>query len=193
MKLRLGFALAILVLLQPAASAEERILGFASEVAIRPDGGLQVDETITVKVEHNRINRGIFRDFPTRYEDHRGTRVVVPFEVVSVHRDGQPENYGVERLANGERVRIGREEQMLSLGVHEYRIVYRTARQLGFFDRHDELYWNVTGNGWPFVIERATARVRLPQPVPADRLSAEAYTGPQGARGHDATVSVATG
>jgi hypothetical protein len=194
MSLRLGLALAaILVLLPPAASAEERILSFASEVAIRPDGGLQVDETITVKVEHNRINRGIFRDFPTRYEDHKGTRVVVPFEVVSVHRDGQPENYGVERLANGERVRIGREEQMLSLGVHEYRIVYRTARQLGFFDRHDELYWNVTGNGWPFVIERARARVRLPQPVPADRLSAEAYTGPQGARGRDATVSVAAG
>jgi uncharacterized membrane protein YgcG len=195
MKLRFGlaFAAAALVLLQPVASAEERILSFASDIAIRLDGGLRVDETITVQVEGNRIKRGIFRDFPTRYENHRGTRVVVPFEVVSVQRDGKPENYTIERLDNGVRVRIGRAEQMLELGTHEYRIVYRTARQLGFFDGHDELYWNVTGNGWPFTIERATARVQLPQLVPADRLKAEAYTGPQGARGHDATASVEPG
>ena len=195
MRLRFGLALAAtaLAFLPAATSAEERILSFASDVAIRPDGGLRVNETITVQVEHNRIKRGIFRDFPTRYENHRGTRVVVPFEVVSVQRDGKPENYSLESLTNGVRVRIGRAEQMLELGTHEYRIVYRTARQLGFFDGHDELYWNVTGNGWPFTIERATARVQLPQLVPADRLKAEAYTGPQGARGHDATASVEAG
>ncbi len=195
MRLRVGLALAAtaLALIPAVASAEERILSFASDVAIRPDGGLRVNETITVQVEGNRIKRGIFREFPTRYENHRGARVVVPFDVVSVQRDGKPENYSLETLANGVRVRIGRADQMLELGTHEYQIVYRTARQLGFFDGHDELYWNVTGNGWPFTIERATARVQLPQLVPADRLKAEAYTGPQGARGHNATASVEAG
>lgn len=183
---------AAFVLSQPA-SAEERILDFASEVAIRADGTVVIDETIRVNAERNRITRGIFRDFPTRYEDRRGVRVVVPFEVVSVHRNGEPENYSMETLANGERVRIGRADRPLDLGVHEYRIVYRTARQLGFFDKHDELYWNVTGNGWPFTIERATARVTLPRAVPIDQLSAEAYTGPQGTRGRNARASVAPG
>ena len=28
---------------------------------------------------------------------------------------------------------------------------------MGFFADHDELYWNVTGNGWDFEIDRATA------------------------------------
>jgi uncharacterized membrane protein YgcG len=177
----------------PASGAHERILDFASDIALQPEGGLLVTETIAVQVEGQRIKRGIFRDFPTRYQDRRGANVIVPFDVVSVHRDGEPENYRVEPLDNGVRVRIGRAEHLLPPGAHEYRIVYRSSRQLGFFERHDELYWNVTGNGWEFAIEHASARVRLPQAVPADRLSAEAYTGPQGARGREASASVATG
>ena len=186
-------ATAVLALLSPAAPAAERILDYVSDVAIRPDGALEVTESITVQVERDRIKRGIYRDFPTRYENRRGTRVVVPFDVISVRRNGQSENYSLEQLANGVRVRIGNADRLLDPGVHEYQLVYRTARQIGFFDQHDELYWNVTGNGWAFAIERAKAHVRLPQPVPADRLSGEAYTGPQGAKGRDATASVANG
>jgi Predicted membrane protein (DUF2207) len=33
---------------------------------------------------------------------------------------------------------------------------------LTFFDTHDELYWNVTGNGWEPPIERVTAEIDLP-------------------------------
>ena len=35
-------------------------------------------------------------------------------------------------------------------------------RQIRFFEGHDELYWNVTGNGWDFAILEAVAEVRLP-------------------------------
>ena len=66
-----------------------------------------------------------------------------------------------------------------------YEIRYRTDWQLGFFADHDELYWNVTGNGWEFMIERATATVVLPQGLPASSLSLDGYTGPQGAQGRD--------
>ena len=46
-------------------------------------------------------------------------------------------------------------------------------RQLGFFDDFDELYWNVTGNGWEFVIEKVEALVVLPPG--ADVLKSAAY------------------
>jgi hypothetical protein len=183
----------VLALCGAASVAQERILDFASDVSIDANGSLLVVETIVVQVEGQQIKRGIFRDFPTRYQNHRGLTVVVPFEVLNVQRDGTAEQYKVEPLNNGMRVRIGNPQQMLPRGPHMYRISYRTGRQLGFFERHDELYWNVTGNGWPFVIDRVSAWVRLPQPVPADKLSAEVYTGPQGARGRDAKVSVADG
>ncbi|HTG78513.1 MAG TPA: hypothetical protein VL553_02820, partial [Sphingomicrobium sp.] len=51
-------ALAALLLSQ-AAAAEERILSFDSQVAIRKDGSLDVTETIRVRVENVVINHGI--------------------------------------------------------------------------------------------------------------------------------------
>jgi uncharacterized membrane protein YgcG len=166
-----------------AAGAQERITAFHSDIRIEADGALAVTETIEVEAAGQSIKRGILRDFPTDYRDRAGNRVRVPFEVDAVLRDGTPERWATEQLSNGVRVRIGRADVMLPPGRHTYEIRYRTARQLGFFDRHDELYWNVTGNGWTFAIDQATARVTLPRVVPAAQLSAEAYTGPQGAQG----------
>ena len=51
---------------------------------------------------------------------------------------------------------------------------YRTTRQLGFFDDHDELYWNVTGNGWDFPIDAASATVALPGAIAPSHLHVEA-------------------
>src|SRR5690606_26758593 len=64
------------------------------------------------------------------------------------------------------------------------------SRQLGFFDNHDELYWNVTGTGWAFAIESATARVHLPSEVAEDALQLDYYTGPQGSRAKNASAIV---
>ena len=51
---------------------------------------------------------------------------------------------------------------------------------MGYFADHDELYWNVTGNGWGFPIDRASARVVLPADVPPADVRMEAYTGAAG-------------
>jgi hypothetical protein len=177
----IGLLVALLLLPIPS-SAAERVLDFHSEIRIARDGALTVTEMITVQAEGRQIRRGILRDFPTGYRDRLGNRVRVPFEVLEVTRNGQPEPYALERLRNGVRVRIGSPDVLLRFGPHEYRIVYRTARQIGFFDGHDELYWNVNGTGWTFAFDRISAEVRFDQRVPADELKVEAYTGPQGSR-----------
>jgi uncharacterized membrane protein YgcG len=82
---------------------------------------------------------------------------------------------------------------MLPRGRHVYRIQYRTRFQVGFFDAHDELYWNVNGNGWTFAMDEISAEVTLPQAVPAAQLKAEAYTGTFGARGHSYEAAVRDG
>jgi uncharacterized membrane protein YgcG len=117
----------------------------------------------------------------------------VTFDVESVRRDGAAEPWRTEPLDNGVRVRIGAADRLLPPGAHRYEIRYRTTRQLGFFDDHDELYWNVTGNGWNFAIDRAHARVTLPRAVPREQLRAEAYTGAFGARERDYRAQVADG
>ena len=176
--------LALLFAAAPAA-AQERVLEFHSDLRIGAGGDLHVTERIVVQAEGREIKRGIFRDFPTDYRDRLGARVKVPFEVLAVSRNGATEPWTLQKLSNGARVRIGSANRMLPRGRHEYEIIYRTARQLGFFGKHDELYWNVNGNGWVFPMDRISAEVKLPEPVPADRIRVEAYTGPQGARGRD--------
>ena len=179
----LGCLLALWILPGIAAQAAEVILDFRSELQVEPDASLMVTETIAVRAEGNEIRRGIYRDFPTDYRDGHGNRMRVGFDVLGVERDGRPEPFHTARQGNGVRVYMGEADRMVTPGEHSYRLRYRTDRQLGFFTEHDELYWNVTGNGWAFPIERASARVSLPLSVPWERIQVEGYTGPQGARG----------
>ena len=177
-----AFALA----LPGTAAADERILHYLSDVAVEADGTLDVTETIRVRSEGNRIDHGIYRDFPTRYRNRVGSEVRVGFEVVGVTRDGADEPYETMRQGNGVRVRVGDAETHVPPGEHVYSLHYRTTRQLGFFDDHDELYWNATGNGWIFPIDLAEARIRLPRPVLFGERTV--YTGPQGSTVGDAEV-----
>ena len=183
----------LLLVVASLAQAEERITAFESTLAIQADGTLQVTEAIRAFAEGNQIKRGIFRDFPTDYRDNHGTRVQVAFDVTSVTRDGSPEKFFTERKGNGVRLYIGDKDVTIPPGEHAYVIRYRTTRQIGFFDEHDELYWNVTGNGWIFPIEAASADVTLPTAVPAAKLRMEGWTGYQGSTGKAIEASVRDG
>ncbi|HEX8482282.1 MAG TPA: DUF2207 domain-containing protein [Allosphingosinicella sp.] len=179
--------LAALALLWPAAaSADERILHYFSDVLVNADASVEVTETIRVRSEGARIDHGIYRDFPTRYISRAGSRMQVGFEVLGVQRNGSDEPWHTERLGNGVRVYAGDAETHVPAGEHVYSIRYRTTRQLGFFKDHDELYWNATGNGWDFPIDVAEARIRLPEAVPF--LQRAFYTGPQGSTAANARV-----
>jgi hypothetical protein len=168
----------------------EAIRQFDSRVVLAADGSMTVTETITVNSAGNKIQRGIFRDFPTLYRARWGLRVKVPFDVQEVLRDGVSERFRTAEPSNGVRVYIGSADHLLPPGQYTYTIKYRTDRQLGFFADHDELYWNATGNGWDFPIDSATASVVLPAKVPPDKLKLEVYTGPQGSKAHHATAEV---
>ena len=174
----------------PAAAARpsERILSFDSRIAVNADAGMQVTETIRVLSTGEQIRRGIFRDFPTTYKDRTGNRYTVGFIPQAVLRDGNPEDWHAEQLANGIRIYMGRKDHLLPPGEHTYTLTYATDRQLGFFADHDELYWNVTGNGWAFSIDSASATVTLPPETPEVSLL-EAYTGPAGAKGANYTAT----
>ena len=161
-------------------AAVEEILKFESNVSVLANRSLLVRESITVRAEGNQIRRGIYRDFPTDYQDKLGNRYRVNFEVDSVMRNGLAEAYKTERKGNGVRIYIGHEDVILSPGEYRYEISYKTDRQLGFFDHHDELYWNVTGTGWAFPIRTAEATIKLPEFVDPAELRLDGYTGPQG-------------
>ena len=183
-------AVAVLALLAGATAApaqSERILNFKSHIVVNPDASMTVTEGITVQATgQGEIKRGIIRDFPTTYRDRLGNTVTVGFKVEEVLRDGRAEPYHTESAANGVKIYIGQKDVFLRSGVYTYTIRYRVDRELGFFKDFDELYWNVTGNGWTFAIDRAEAYIELP--AGAKILSSAAYTGSQGEKGQDFTV-----
>ena len=182
-----------LLLLSANASAVEEILGFHSVITVNQDGTMTVRETIAVKAEGRKIKRGIYRDFPTIYKDRMGNHYSVKFDVISVERNGQREDYHTKPQSNGIRVYFGHKNRYLRHGEHEYVLTYRTSRQLGFFKDHDELSWNVTGNGWDFAIQTASASVRLPGSVDPSTIRVEGYTGSYGSSGQDYQAGVEDG
>ncbi|MDQ2701318.1 MAG: DUF2207 domain-containing protein [Pseudomonadota bacterium] len=190
--LRAALAVPLLALALAAlpARAQERIIAYDSDVVVAADGSLDVTERITVRAEGDNIRRGIYRDFPTRYKDRHGNRVVVDFDMLGVTRNGQPEPWFTEQLGNGVRINTGNDDYLDVPADYTYELHYRTTRQLGFFDDHDELYWNAIGHGWAFPIERGSVQVRFPQSVPVADMQALAYTGAQGERGSAAIATL---
>ena len=180
-----GALLALMVSIAAPAHGAERILAFDAAIEVHADGSMRVTETIRVQAEGREIRRGIYRDLPTTYRGVLGRRVTVAYTDIVVLRNGAPEPHHRTAVDDGIRIYVGDKNRFVDPGVHTYTLSYRTDRQLGFFEDHDELYWNVTGNGWSFPIDEASASVRLPPQVPGVAITVEAYTGPAGAKGQD--------
>lgn len=171
------------------SAASERITRYISSIHVNEDGSMIVNEEITVFAAGQNIKRGIYRDFPLYYKDRSGNNINVQFEILDIEKDGKDEPFHTENLRNGLRIYIGSKDVYLQRGYYTYTISYRTDRQLGFFDEHDELYWNVTGNGWLFPIEYARCSIFLPDGIGPDDIRVDAFTGAMGETGGSYSIT----
>src|SRR6202035_628556 len=64
---------------------------------------------------------------------------------------------------------------------------YQVRNGLKFFEDHDELYWNVTGDEWDVPLGNASAQILLPEGVTGIRTNE--FTGSYRSRGQDAEVT----
>lgn len=176
------FTIGLFLFCSPASAAHtpEVINSFDSYIEVASSSKLSVIEQITVTAANLEMRHGIYRDFPTRYIDETGKSHYSSFNVLRVMRDGSDIPYSVKTQSNGKRVYMGDTNIDLAPGKHKYLLAYETTNQLKFFPDHDELYWNVTGNGWSFPINRATANITLPHG--AKMLQQSGYVGPQGSK-----------
>jgi len=181
------FWVLVFLLLPLSAEAEENILLFSSTARVYEDFSLEVREDITVNVEGKEIRRGIYREFPTEYRDEKGDVVRIGFSVETVLLNGEKLPYRTERRNEGSyRVYLGDPDAFAPRGPQTYTLVYVVTGVIGFFDDHDELYWNVTGNGWSFRIDKARFSLSLPDEAPFDMIYF--FTGLYRARGKDARI-----
>ena len=156
----------------------ERIINFHSDIVIDATGMMRVTESIKVYAAGRDIKRGIVRCIPVYRTDKYGVKKKMDINILSVICNGHSEKYRTENAGDNKEIFIGDAKVSLKSGVYEYVITYETPGQVGFFDTFDEIYWNVTGNEWEFIIERASASITLPNN--AESISTSCYTGPEG-------------
>ncbi len=175
----LGLVLFTASFVSPAYAAEV-IHSYHSDIYVEADAQLTVKETIIVNAEGRKIKRGIYRDLPMYYIRDDGTYKFTKLKVLGVKRNGQKEPYFIRRQGGWKRIYIGEKEVHIPHGKHIYEITYSVDRMVGFWDGFDEIYWNVTGNGWAFPIEQASAKVFPPLNAPI--LQHRYYTGYRGSK-----------
>ena len=166
----LVLAAALLGLAAPAAAQRTLVIQrFAAEIAVGADGSVVVDETIVPRFTGSW--NGIFRTIPVEYRTPQGLNYTLRLRVEAVTDDeGRALDYESSRERHYRKLKIwvpGAQDATRTV-----RIRYRVDNALRFFEEHDELYWNVTGDEWEVPIESASAFVQLPAGVSGVRATA---------------------
>lgn len=173
--------------LAPIAGARElRIEQFDSKIFVQSNGTIDVTETIDVSFIGSW--NGLYREIPIEYVTPQGLNYSLFLDVKRV-TDGEGNTLKYE----SSRVRHYRKLKIYVPGARDARktivIEYTVSDALRFFEDHDELYWNVTGDEWDVPIHSATAEIYLPEGTTGIR--ANQFTGAYRSREQEADVEIA--
>jgi uncharacterized membrane protein len=156
----------------------EQIDSFDATIRVQADASLAVTETIDYDFGAQQ-RHGIYRNIPMRYAA-RGGNYNLRLEDISV-KDAQGGSYAfsVSDSGSDKVIKIG-DADLFVTGKKTYVISYMVRRAVNYFEDHDEIYWNVTGNGWTVPIAASSAHVILPQSIDRGSVSTACHAGPSG-------------
>jgi uncharacterized membrane protein YgcG len=158
-----------------AQSATESVLQFDTTATIAPDASVHVQEHIVYDFGTAQ-RHGIYRTIPVRYQTQTGNITITLSDITVADQVGKQYAFSTSFSGNDEEIKIGDANVLLS-GTKTYVVSYTVSRAIGYFNDHDELYWNVTGNGWQVPVSQASAHVVLPAQVAQGTISADCFVG----------------
>jgi uncharacterized membrane protein YgcG len=170
-----------------AASASARqlkIQKFSAEIFVQPDAALDVTETI----EANFIGvwHGLYRSIPIEYVTPQGFNYTLFVKLEgATDAAGRPLKVESSRERHYLKWKIYIDDA--TDAVRTITLHYRVTNGLKFFEDHDELYWNVTGDEWDVPLENVSAQILLPSGVTGIRASD--FTGSYGSRAQNAEAT----
>ena len=181
----LALFLLVLAITASASARQLKINSFSAEIFVQPDSSLDVTETVEV----NFIGawHGLYRTIPVNYTTPEGFNNSLFVKLKEV-TDGAGHSLKVESSRQGAYLKWKIYVDDATDVVRTLHIHYEVRSALNFFEDHDELYWNVTGNQWDVPLGDARATIYLPTGVTG--LHADDYTGGYGSRAQDASVTV---
>src|SRR5271166_1754778 len=170
----------------PASARDWRIARFDTHMSVAQDGTAAVSERLDVVFVGS--FHGIYRDIPIEYPGPHGSNYTLFLKVTGVtDGEGNKLKYDSSTQNGNRHLKIYIPDAVNT--TRTVQINYRVTNAVRWFDGHDELYWNVTGNDWPVPIDSASATISFPANT-AGELRAQAFTGVYGSQGQDASVQV---
>jgi uncharacterized membrane protein len=160
------------------ALAAEKVENFDVTMRINSDASIDVAESIAY--DFGSLERhGIYRDIPIKYAARGGNYNLRISDISVADNLGSAYSFTVSNKGDYRSIQIGDADKLVS-GVKTYVIRYKIKRAINYFDDHDELYWNVTGNKWVVPIRHASAKVYLPKDALGDSLDTLCFVGHSG-------------
>lgn len=185
--MRYYFTLLIGLLFFQLNAQQESIKNFSAELTVQTDGSVVVEETITVYANGKEIKRGITRALHRRPIGEDAATNRFDYEVLSVTRNGVEEGYHT-KSENGYRViYVGKKDVILDPGTYTYTVKYRSDDQVYFLEGIDEIRWPLIGTNGRLPVEEASTTINFPSGT--ELINSSCYTGGDGSRESDCTVS----
>jgi len=170
-----------------ARAKELRIENFDAHIVVSSNGTIDVTETIRAHFIGTNWH-GLYRSIPVEYVTPQGLNYTLFLDVKQVtDGSGHRLKYDSNRVRHYRKLKIYIPDADNS--VQTISIEYTISDAVKFFEDHDELYWNVTGDEWDVPIQSAHAQIILP--AGASNIRATAFTGVYGSRAKEAEIDVA--
>ena len=183
-----GRALLALLFSIAAPAAAQRSLEierFDARITVNADGTIDVLESLRAKFTGSW--NGIYRKVPVAYRTAQGFKWTVRLDLVSA-TDGEGQALRTETSREGHFVQYKMWIPGAVDAVKSVVLRYRVHNALRFFEDHDELYWNVTGDEWDVALGDVSAAIELP--AGATGVRATAFNGIYGSTSRDAAATV---
>ncbi|CAN5607490.1 hypothetical protein BH09PLA1_BH09PLA1_15790 [soil metagenome] len=175
--MRFRLFVATLIITAASIAQADFVRNFDVVIKVQKDASLDVTETIDVVFESPR--HGIYRFIPVRYSRH-GNPFSIEFRLDSItDENGNALAYSRARQGRDISMKIGDKDVTIT-GPQTYKLHYVVRRAINFFGEAPELYWNATGDQWPYPIQNATATVIPPDGVSPDQVRTTSFVGPPG-------------
>src|SRR5467141_2409573 len=168
-----------------SAQRSYSIEGFDAQIRVNRDASIDVTETITARFVGS--YNGLYRTVPIKYRNAQGLNWTLGVSLQSA-RDDAGRNLRTETSREGANIKFKVWIPGAMNATRTLVLRYHATNGLRFFDEHDELYWNVTGDQWEVPIRAATAEITLPPG--ATGLRAIAFNGIYGSTARDARVTI---
>jgi uncharacterized membrane protein YgcG len=182
------FALALVCIPVATAHADVNdfvITNFDADYALTaddPQGEMRVIERIQVNFTDN--NHGILRAIPSSYKGHR-----LQLQVNRVTSDSHaPVGYSTSSSNGNTVLKIGDAKKTIT-GDQEYTIDYTVRNVIGFYNDHDELYWDVNGDQWLQQFQGVGMTLHLPKDLKLAPGDPVCYIGGRGSMANDCSIS----